>query len=111
MIPAEAYKWLVEEMTKLSCIVTKGRFCINTESNFADNYITNCKPILLCILKRSHNKSDLVKYFDDVFTRTGILDKQKCCYLLDDLTINPILDEKEISATTFIEKMAKPNHL
>ena len=46
------------------------------------------KPILLGILYRSPDKSD-------VFSETGVLDKQEC-YLPGDLNINLILDEKEI---------------
>ena len=53
------------------------------------------KPILLGILYRPPDKSDFVKHINNVFTETGVLDKQEC-YLLGDLNINLILEEKEI---------------
>ena len=53
------------------------------------------KPILLGILYRPPDKSDFVKHINNVFTETGVLDKQKC-YLLGDLNINLILEEKQI---------------
>ena len=53
------------------------------------------KPILLGILYRQPDKSDFVEHINNVFTETGVLDKQEC-YLLGDLNINLILDKKEI---------------
>ena len=53
------------------------------------------KSILLGILYRASDKSNFAKHSYHVFTETGVLDKQEC-YLLQDLNINLILDEKEI---------------
>ena len=70
-------------------------FCSNTESIFLDIFfLPKSKPILLGILYRPPDKSDFVKH-NNVFTEAGVLDKQEC-YLLGDLNINLILDEKEI---------------
>ena len=73
----------------------KESFCSNTESIFVDIFLPKSKPILLGILYRPPDKSDFVKHINNVFTETGVLDKQEC-YLLGDLNINLILDEKEI---------------
>ena len=73
----------------------KDSFCSNTRSIFVDIFLPNSKPILLGILYRPPDKLDFVKHFNNVFTETGVLDKQEC-YLLGDLNINLILDEKEI---------------
>ena len=73
----------------------KDSFCSNTESIFVDIFLPKSKPILLGILYRPPDKSDFVKHINNVFTETGVLDKQEC-YLLGDLNINLILDEKEI---------------
>ena len=40
-------------------------------------------PILLGILYRPPDKPDFIKHINNVFTETGILDKQEC-YLLGD---------------------------
>ena len=40
-------------------------------------------PILLRILYRPPDKPDFIKHINNVFTETGILDKQEC-YLLGD---------------------------
>ena len=53
------------------------------------------KPILLCILYGPPDKSDFVKHNNNVFTETGVLDKEECC-LLGDLSVNLLLDEKVI---------------
>ena len=53
------------------------------------------KPILLGILYSPPNKSNFFKHINNVFTETGILDKQES-YLLGDLNINLLLDEREI---------------
>ena len=73
----------------------KDSFCSNTESIFVDIFLPKSKPILLGILYRPPDKSDFVKHINNVFTETGVLDKQEC-YLLGDLNINLILDEKVI---------------
>ena len=73
----------------------KESFCSNTESIFVDIFLPKSKPILLGILCRPPDKSDFVKYINNVFTETGVLDKQER-YPLGDLNINLILDEKEI---------------
>ena len=72
----------------------KDSFCSNTGSIFTNIFLPKSKPTLLGILYKSPNKSDFVKHIN-VFTETGALDKQ-ACYLLGDLNINLILDEKEI---------------
>ena len=72
----------------------KDSFCSNTESIFVDIILPNSKSILLGILYRPPKKSDFVKYIN-VFTETGVLNKQEC-YLLGDININLILDKKEI---------------
>ena len=46
------------------------------------------------ILYRSTDKSHFVKHINDIFTGTGILNKQ-VCYLKGDLNIILLLDEKE----------------
>ena len=72
----------------------KDSFCSNTKSIFVDIFLPKSKPILLDILYRPPNKSDFVNH-NNVFTETGLLDKQEF-YLLGDLNINLILEEKEI---------------
>ena len=84
----------------------KDSFCSNTESIFTDIFLPKSKPILLGILHKQPDKSDFIKHINNVFTETGVLDKQEC-YFLGDLNINLILDETEISATKVIEQMAK----
>ena len=76
----------------------KDSFCSNTESIFVDIFLPNSKSILLDILYRPPKKSDFVKYIN-VFTETGVLNKQEC-YLLGDININLILDEKDIFSNT-----------
>ena len=71
----------------------KDSFCSNTESIFVDIFLPKSKPILLGILYRPPDKSDFVKHINNVFTETGVLDKQ-VCYVLGDLNISLILDEK-----------------
>ena len=56
----------------------KDSFCSNTESIFTDIFLPKSKPILLGILHRQPDKSDFI---NNVFTETGVLDKQDC-YLL-----------------------------
>ena len=73
----------------------KDSFCSNTESIFVDIFFPKSKPILLGILYRPPNKSDFFKHINNVFTKTGVLDKQEC-YLLGGLNIDLILDKKEI---------------
>ena len=73
----------------------KDSFCSNTKSIFVDIFLPKSKPILLDTLYKPPDKSEFVKYINNVFTETGVLDKQEC-YLLGDLNINLILDEKEI---------------
>ena len=53
------------------------------------------KPNVLGFLYRPPDKSDFVKRISNVFTETGVLDKQEC-YLLGDLNINLLLDERDI---------------
>ena len=73
----------------------KDSFCSNTESIFVDMFLPKSKSIQLGILYRPPDKSDFVKHINNVFIETGVLDKQEC-YLLGDVNINLILDEKEI---------------
>ena len=61
----------------------------------SDIYLPKSKPILLGILYSSPSKSNFVKHINNVFTETGILYKQEC-YLLGDLNINLLFDEREI---------------
>ena len=82
----------------------KGSFCSNTKSIFVDIFLPKSNPILLGILYRPPDKSDFVKHINNVFTETGVSDKHEC-YLLGDLNINLILDEKEI----FSNKSYKSN--
>ena len=55
----------------------KESFCSNTESIFVDIFLPKSKPILLGILYRPPNKSDFIKHINNVFTETGVLDKQE----------------------------------
>ena len=71
----------------------KDSFCCNGESIFVDICLPKSKAILLSILYRPVNKSDCVKHINNYFTETEVLDKQEP-YLLGDLNINLILDEK-----------------
>ena len=48
--------------------------------------------------------------FNNVFTETEVLDKQEC-YLLEDLNINLILDEKKFSSTKVIYQITKIGRL
>ena len=74
----------------------KDSFCSNIESIFVVGiYWPKCKPILLGISYRPSSKSDFVKHINNIFTETGILDKQSC-YLLGDIKINLLFDEEEI---------------
>ena len=73
----------------------KDSFSSNTESIFIDIFLPKSKPILQGILYRPPDKSNYVKHINNVFTETVVLDKQEC-YLLGDLYISLILDEKEI---------------
>ena len=52
-------------------------FCSNTESIFVDIFLSKSKSIPLGILYRPPNKSDFVKHIN-IFTETGVLDKQEC---------------------------------
>ena len=70
----------------------KNSFYSPTQSIFVDIFLPISEPILLGILYRPPDKSDFVKRINNVFTETGVLDKQEC-YLLRDLNINLILDE------------------
>ena len=67
----------------------------NIESTFVAIYLPKSKLILLGILYRPFNKSDFVKHINNVFTETGVLDKEEC-YLSGDLNINLLLEKKEI---------------
>ena len=49
----------------------KDRFCSNIESIFVEFYLSKPKPILY----RLHNEPDFIKYVNNVFTETEILDK------------------------------------
>ena len=62
-------------------------------SIFVDIFLPKSKPILLGILYRPSDKSDFVKH-SNVFAETGVLDEQEC-YLLGDLNIDLILDERD----------------
>ena len=73
----------------------KDIFCNNIKRSFVDIYLPKSQPILLGISYRPPSKSDFVKHINNVFTETGVLDKQEL-YLLGDLNINLLLDEKEI---------------
>ena len=73
----------------------KESFCSNTESIFVDIFLPKSKPILLGILYRPPDKSDFVKHVNNIFTETELLDKQEG-YLLGNLNINLILNEKNI---------------
>ena len=72
-------------------IVTKTVFAVIPKGFFLTFFLPKSKPILLVILYRPLDRSDFVEHI----TETGVLDKQGC-YLLGDLNINLILDEKEI---------------
>ena len=62
----------------------------------------------MSILYRPPDKTDFDKHFNNVFTETRVLDKQKC-YLLGDLNITVLLDEKEIfSNKSYSENGLKP---
>ena len=68
----------------------KDSFCSNIKSIFVDIYLSKSKSILLGILYRPPDKSDFVKYINNLFTETAALDKQEC-YLLGDLNIHLVL--------------------
>ena len=55
------------------------------------------------IFYRPLDKLDFVKHVNNVFTETGILDKQEC-YLLRDLNINLLLDKREIFSNKSYKK-------
>ena len=55
------------------------------------------------IFYRPLDKLDFVKHINNVFTETGILDKQEC-YLLRDLNINLLLDKREIFSNKSYKK-------
>ena len=67
---------------------------MRSESIFVDIFLPKSKPTLLGIIYRPPDKSDFVNHINNVFTETGVLDKQER-YLLGDLNINLILDEKD----------------
>ena len=71
-----------------SHIVAKTVFVVTPKVFLLTLFQPKSKPVLLGILYRS-NKPDFVKNIN-VFTETGVLDKQEC-YLLGDLTINLLL--------------------
>ena len=56
------------------------------------------------MLYRPPDKKEFVKPINNVFSETGVLDKQKC-YILGDLNINLLFDKKEI----FSNKSYRPN--
>ena len=58
------------------------------------------------IFYRPLDKLDFVKHINNVFTETGILDKQEC-YLLRDLNIIYSLTREKFSATKVIKKWPK----
>ena len=58
------------------------------------------------IFYRPLDKLDFVTHINNVFTETGILDKQEC-YLLRDLNINLLPDKREIFSNKSYKKMAK----
>ena len=68
----------------------KDSFCSNIKSIFVDIYLSKSKSILLSILYRPPDKSNFVKYINNLFTETAVLDKQEC-YLLGDLNIHLVL--------------------
>ena len=77
----------------------KGRFCSSFGSIFVKTYLRKSKPILLGILYRPPSKSEFVRHIYNVFTETGVLDKQQC-YILGDSNINlQFGKEKKLSAT------------
>ena len=59
---------------------------------------------LIQSLHRAPNKSDFIKHINNLFTETWVSDKEEC-YILGDLNINLILDEKE----TFSNKSYRTN--
>ena len=71
----------------------KDSFCSNTDNIFVDIFLPRSKPILLGILYRPPDKLDFVKQVKNVFTETGVLNKQER-YLAGNLNINVILGEK-----------------
>ena len=73
----------------------KESFCSNTESIFVEIFLPKSKSILFVILYRPPDKLDFVKHINNVFIETGVLGKQEF-YLLRDLNINLILDEKDL---------------
>ena len=98
ILPSELEgRWLWFNKTwsiKVVLLVTvKDSFSSNIESIFVGIYLPKSKPILLCILCKPPDKSDFVKRFNNALKETGVLDKQEC-YLLGDLNINLLLDEK-----------------
>ena len=69
----------------------KGSLSSNIESIFIDIYLPKPKPVVLGILCRSPDESDFVKHINNVFTETGVLEKQEL-----ELNANLLLDEIEI---------------
>ena len=69
----------------------KDSFCIKTESIFVDIYVQTSSTWRLIYIPP--NTLYFVKHINDIFTETGVLDKQEC-YLLRDPNINLLLDEK-----------------
>ena len=60
--------------------------------------------------KHPPNKSDFVEHINDIFTETGVLEKQEFC-LLSYININLPLYEKEIFSNKVMDQMAKTCHL
>ena len=71
----------------------KDSFCSNTAIFLLTFFLPKSKPILLGILYRPPDKLDFVKQVKNVFTETGVLNKQER-YLAGNLNINVILGEK-----------------
>ena len=74
-------------------IVTKTVFAATPTIFLLTFFLPKSKPILLGILYRPPDKLDFVKQVKNVFTETGVLNKQER-YLAGNLNINVILGEK-----------------
>lgn len=94
-----------------SCSISysyKGRFCSNFESIFVKTYLRKSRPVLLGILYRPPSKSEFVRHTHNVFTETGVLDKQQC-YLLGDSNINLLFGKKKKLSATKVNRINGQN--
>ena len=89
--------WSRRNCGVVSCIKStitysfKDSFFINIKSIFVNIYLTKSKLVLLGILYRPPHQSNFLKQINNIFTETGVLDKQEC-YLQGDLDINLLFD-------------------